>query len=287
MKKFTWILIFLPFAAFMQETNETPKLTFKSISILGGASDYNTVSSLSDFKKLATESQFVNTDFSAFGSGKNREKDANFTTVYFNFSLNSDKKFFASSEQSLRFGISFGESTPLSKSYSNKENYRVDTLVSNQNGDEVFIDSIHQEHYRFKYNQQQVYLSSAYLIHTNSGSRFSFYAGLEMGFGVTLNANTEISYSAYNYIENYYNKGAKDSKEYVRKTESFRNKSSFMALASIPLGIDFRFGNRRAFWKRLHLIAEYRPSIYFVSIPEIGTISGTSYIGSGGLRFDF
>jgi len=50
------------------------------------------------------------------------------------------------------------------------------------------------------------------------------------------------------------------------------------------LGIDFRIGKKREFWKRTHLFYELRPGINVTSIPELRPITNASVQHGIGLR---
>jgi hypothetical protein len=54
--------------------------------------------------------------------------------------------------------------------------------------------------------------------------------------------------------------------------------------AYLPLGVDFRIGNKRDFWKRIHLFYEARPSINMTAIPELRTITNASIFHGLGVK---
>jgi hypothetical protein len=62
----------------------------------------------------------------------------------------------------------------------------------------------------------------------------------------------------------------------------FTNKKKFACAAYVPLGVDFRIGKKRAFWKRTHLFYELRPSV--TTIPELRTFANAGVQQGIGLR---
>ena len=68
------------------------------------------------------------------------------------------------------------------------------------------------------------------------------------------------------------------------KTEYYKNKNNFGFSAYIPMGIDFRIGRKRKFWKQIHLFLELRPGINGTSIPELRTIVNSSMQYGFGLK---
>ena len=69
--------------------------------------------------------------------------------------------------------------------------------------------------------------------------------------------------------------------------EYFQNKMNFSTAIFIPMGVDFRMGKNREFWKRLHLYYEMKPSITYTAIPELKRITTVNLINSFGIKVTF
>jgi hypothetical protein len=69
--------------------------------------------------------------------------------------------------------------------------------------------------------------------------------------------------------------------------EYFENKMNFSTSIFIPMGVDFRMGKNREFWKRLHLYYEMKPSITYTAIPELKRITTVNLINSFGIKVTF
>lgn len=281
------ILLLLPFLANAQES-QSSILKFSSASLFGGAGFNGSVpATINDFSKLSDKSTLLQSDFSKFESDNLYDNYLSYTAVYLNFDINNDGKFFK--HKSLRVGASFAENTPFRLTYSREELHRIDTLTSVSSGRQTFVDSVYGEAYDFEYSQQLIFLNAAYLIHTNPESRFSFYTGLEIAVGFSLSNQSRFEYTEYQEYEDDFNGQIDDDLNEKDKSfsESYRNKSGFALMAGIPIGIDFRLGNRREFWKKCHLIGEYKPGFSILSIREVSTLSNVALMGSGGVRYEF
>jgi len=275
-----------------QESSKA-KLVFNGVSLYTGVlSHQGQVGSLSDFKKLAKGSELLETDLTGYDVNSlfygNESGSIGGVNVHFKFVNDQkvDQKIFSS----MRFGISLADGRNLSKSYSKSEDFRVDTLTSSRSGEEYYVDSTASQNLYLDYSQSQVFLSAAYLIGSNPEERFSFFTGVGLMSGIAIDASTYISKSNSSYTENSRSINDELTREYNSKSEDeyFKNKMAFTMIASIPIGVDFRIGTVRKFWKGSHLMLEYQPSLYYYSIPELNTSTmTTASIWSFTYKFQF
>jgi hypothetical protein len=205
----------------------------------------------------------------------------------------------------LRAGFTYVNSSHLSSGYYKSTSTRQDTLVSKANGSEHFVDSVSQRNYNMAYNSQQIRLDLALIFRTDGKARWSFYSGIGINGGVSLNAHTNIDCNNYAYAEtdgkvsatpgqhsyyafpyNMYGTAPPDNNT-TTYTETFRNKNNSAFSAYIPLAVDFRMGKKRTFWKRTHLFCEFRPGINSVSIPELGTITAAYWQTNFGFKINW
>jgi hypothetical protein len=136
------------------------------------------------------------------------------------------------------------------------------------------------------YSAQQLRLESSVIIRTNPAKRWSIYAGAGMSFGVSYKAETYINYFAYS-SNSAYNANYDYASNVQSSSEHFRNKMSISTSLFVPMGIDFRIGKKREFWKRLHLYYEMKPSLTVTSIPELRTSTQVNMINTLGLKITF
>jgi hypothetical protein len=134
------------------------------------------------------------------------------------------------------------------------------------------------------YRSQQLRIESSLIYRTNAEKRWSVYAGIGASLGLSYNAQTHISYSTTDYFSGNY---ANNSGSYDYGFEHFRNKTNISTSVFVPMGVDFRIGKNKEFWKRLHLYYEMKPALSFLSVPELRTFTSVNMINSFGLKVTF
>lgn len=296
-----------------QEQKAKKKIKIAEASVFGGGNMQHLpiAGSLSDFQKLNPESALLKQDMSGFGnaygtiytgvsyvnmnnyggnSGANTSNGGLFgANVAFN--LGSKDAATAKSITQLRCGITVS-GTNFSN-YLSKTTYTpYDTLVSSSTGQTFYYDSINTQSYQMNYKSQQLSIDIALLYRINPASRWSLYGGIGVQAGGSLMAYSDITYSQnisyspgyssnYSNSNSYYNSG-----NYYNQstTEHFINKNTQQYLAYLPIGVDFRLGKKREFFKQIHLFNEIRPYVYTMKIPELASFSGIGFRTSFGIR---
>ena len=210
-------------------------------------------------------------------------------SVLLGLQFNDKQKTFYEGNPLLRVGISYISGTTLTGGLFDEVRKPYDTLTSSQTGQTVYIDSINTKNYSMSYTSEQLRLDGSLIFRTNPESRWSIFTGMGITAGVSFNANTNIYYNSNGKAEaRYANGNSFSSYGYSSsaniKTEKFRNKTNIGLSIYIPLGIDFRIGKKREFWKRTHLFYELRPGINVTSIPELRPITTASVQHGLGLR---
>lgn len=267
-----------------QETNKG--LRISEFHIQNGMG-YNSMQnySLSDFQSLAPNSMLLKNDLADFN-----------TNSYYMF--NGARGINGSSYQSLQLGITFnkkanplwrigishGSSNSISAGFSKDTYTPYDTLTSSQTGEQFYVDSMHSENYFMDYRSQQLRVESSLIYRTNVEKRWSVYAGIGASIGLSYNAQTYISYSTSDYVSGNY---TNYSGSYDYGFEHFRNKTNISTSVFVPMGVDFRIGKNKEFWKRLHLYYEMKPSLSFLTVPELRTLTSVNMINSLGLKVTF
>lgn len=137
-----------------------------------------------------------------------------------------------------------------------------------------------------RYSSQQLRLESSVIFRTNPAKRWSLYAGAGLSFGLSYKAETYINYFAYSSVSGLASEYS-GSQNYQSKTEHFKNKMTTSTSLFVPMGVDFRIGKNREFWKRIHLYYEMKPSVTFTSIPELNTFTRVNMINTLGLKIAF
>lgn len=267
------------------------RLNINELNIqLGFFGQGNLNASLADFKKLAPESVLLNNNFSGYKtrSGYASAGNTMFSVLLGVRFLDKNKNTYKANPI-LRIGISYFTGAQLSGTIFSEEKKTFDTLRSATTSETVYIDSTHTKEYGMNYSSEQLRLDASLLFSTNPSARWKFYSGIGITTGLSFNAQTIIYYSESeskemrNANEPTYGYGYSSYGTSITTSETIKNKGNFAMSAYIPLGVDFRIG-RREFWKRTHLFYEFRPSINYVSIPELQTIVNAHLVQGLGFK---
>ncbi len=231
---------------------------------------------LLDFQAMAPNSALLATDFSSFSLANRQATGGSFHALSVGIK-------FKKSNPTLRLGIAYLMNNNLNMAYEKVIKYAYDTLTSSQTGTQTILT--HDSLYRYSMTNlsKQLRLDAALIFRTNESARWSLYAGVGASLGYTIESTTRIDYT----IENMDRPKSKENTIDSRQTEIFENKNYLTSSIYAPLGIDFRIGKKREFWKHLHLTYELKPSINFVAIPEIKTATVVGMVSTGGLRYSF
>jgi hypothetical protein len=249
----------------------------------------------SEFKTLAPESPLLNRDFTGLSSSANffYGQNSSLSILLGVKFANKDKTAYRKSP-SLRIGITYMSSSLLTGGLYETVRGGVDTLESAQSGAVVYVDSSTSKYYAMEYRAQQLRLDCSLIFRTDPKMRWGLFAGVGVTAGYSVNANTSVSYSERKWVRfrsdagdqdpfNYFSP-LRNSGGYKTENEKFRNKNSFTTSAYIPIGIDFRIGKKRAFWKMTHVFYEMRPGVNFSFVPALHTFASTSMQHGLGLK---
>ncbi len=247
------------------------------------------IGSLNEFKNLALGSKLLLTNFDEYLNSSYTTISGNSVfSIAVGLKLNSKENNL--SNTTLKLGINYLTGYGLTNNYNKTDRKRYDTLTSSQTNQQTFVDSVTNTSYNVSYSYNQLRLDGSLIFSTNSQARWSLYTGLGANLGVSIDANTEISYNKYSVKETVFPNGNTSLENYKfdrenYTTETFRNKTNIGLSAYVPLGIDFRIGKKNEFWKRAHLYYELRPGLNMTTIPELRTIINPSIQYGLGFRF--
>ncbi len=237
-----------------------------------------------DFRSLAPGSDILKGDYSGFHPYRSYSNSSN-NTIYIQLGFqtrNKRTKHFNPNRQ-FRLGFSYWSDIGFSASMSHQVAKQFDTISTPQGN--LYYDSVHTRGLSMEYNSNQLRLDASYIFKTDAAARWSLYSGVGISAGMSLNNFLTIqSTNAYSIQPESYGGGRSHTYASDSKTESFRMKSNYGASVYIPLGLDFRIGKKRPFWKRLHLFLEGRPGINFLVVPDLTTFASGYINNSFGLR---
>lgn len=272
----------------------------------GFAGNSNQNATTADYNKLAPTSELLKADLSGYSTQD--QFGANMSgmfSVLMGMRFGNKDRTDYKPNPIFRIGFTYFNNTSLASNYYQSVTKRYDTLYSYQTGNEHFVDSVTTRNYNVAYQSQQIRLDASLIYRTDGKARWSFYAGGGLNVGVSLNAFTNVSYNNYGSIESdgvYYTQSSSAPNYYTfggnngmyssapsgdSQTETFKNDNNFAFSGYIPLGIDFRMGKKREFWKRTHLFCEFRPGISSTSIPELGTYNSAYWQTNFGIKINW
>jgi hypothetical protein len=267
-----------------QETNK--KFRISEFQLQRGI-DYskNSAGTLADFQKLAPSSLLLQNDFSSFQqTGYDWRNESIFTSMQLGITFKNKPN------PLLRIGIGHAGTNSLNANFHKSERFPYDTLTFSQSGQQVFIDSVSSQYYGMNFMAERIQLDVALLYRTDATARWSLYAGIGLSFSHSFNAKTIVHYYAYNGTDNayypnqYYSNGQFTSSS---KSEHHASTNFWMSTASVPMGVDFRIGKNREFWKRLHLYYELKPMLSVHNLPVIKQKLNTHFSQALGMRVTF
>jgi hypothetical protein len=274
----------------------TPSKKIKRVSLhdfnvqTGLFVERNTNVGVEEFKSLAPQSVLLQNNLQNYAQfNGNSTTGNNAFSVMLGLKFSNKEKQQYKSNPTLRLGITYFAGSTLTSSYSKGDRTLFDTLTSSQTGQTILVDSVVSQSYNMNYSAEQLRFDGSLIFRTNPEARWSFFTGIGVMAGLSINAQTTINYnkrisaetrnsnSTYLSLYDY-------SDSFSSIDETFRNSSNFGFTGYIPMGVDFRIGKKKEFWKRTHLFIELRPAINITSIPELRTFANTGLQQGLGLR---
>ena len=248
-----------------------------------------TPSNITDFAPLAPGSSILMKDFSNYQGemgyynfnypfSMGMQTNSSFQTLQVGLSL-------PKCQGTLRLGLSNFSNQLMSAYGSYYETHVVDTLISSQNGSMTFVDSTVSRNVFGNYTNQQIRLEAAYVWEMNAGERWAFSAGAGMSFGLSYQSRTSLHYTEYTNSYQGYGSYA-GNQTTTHESESYKNPMNWGANLYVPLGINFRLGTKRAFWKPWMIYSELRPQLSINSIPKAGVKFSPGIGSASGIRYN-
>lgn len=274
-------------------TTERNTFSIQDLSIQGGIfSGRNAVASLEDFKKLAPQSAILAKDYSQFTTYfGSYTSSSSFLSVQMGMGFRAKESGLSKMTPQIRFGLTYHSISPLIGGMYSWEESPYDTLISTQTGQAYIIDSVEWRNAYMNQEGELLRVDASLIFRTNPEARWSLFAGIALGGGITFNNHTYLNYSVsrrtqlnyQGYPVTFFNPGQTD---YRSESENYQQGANLFVTAAVPLGLDFRLGKEHDFWKRMHLYYEVKPGVNMVGVGELGNISIASLQQGIGLRMN-
>lgn len=280
-------LLVLFFIVCVRAEDDTTRYAITGI-YMGGQTPYFTDRDLSvnDLRRLTLPSAMLNKDLSGYRyMSYSEQENARFLMgLTANRPIKNEDRYFIS----FRLGLSYSSTSPLYASFSKTDSIPFDTLTSSQTGNVIYVKKLISDYYNAYYQTDRLGINAGALIGTSPLRRFSFYTGLGLHYELVLNASTYLYHSSYIEYKPFGIYNTSSEHQYLPDEEEIiRNRSGYSIMLYVPIGCQFRFGKKAAFWKRLYAYYEFTLGMYSEEIPELGTRTGFSPGFSGGYRYYF
>ena len=160
-----------------------------------------------------------------------------------------------------------------------------DTLVSQQTGHMIYLDSTWDETYTAYMTRSHMALDASYIMRKASPRRMTWYCGVGAMLGITYEGTADVSHRVTRYRE-----GVSGNTSQIEQTliasEQFRLRPTFFGAVDVLFGLDFTLGRASPFWSSLHLIAESRAMLHIGSYPGSPARLDEASQHLFGVRFD-
>lgn len=186
----------------------------------------------------------------------------------------------------LGFTIGSAQGARSSADWWKSESYRVDTLSSNQNGAQYYVDSVVQQSYSKQFQSNQYFIGSRFVLQTNRAKRISALFGIQVNVGISTNSRTDISHSLDQHTTAYpvSQSGTGEQVYYFPwnyQTVAVVSRSTNWYYGfSVPLGMDVRLSKRENLLGKMTVGLEMAVGGTWVQIPDAG-VYGTPTFNFG------
>jgi hypothetical protein len=188
----------------------------------------------------------------------------------------------------LRVGLGHNSGDVLRRNVQRRDQITFDTLQSMTTGKILLQDSIRYSSYDMTYRADHLLLDVSLLFRTNPARQWSFYSGIGVAGGISLQARTIILHSMFSQINirtpEGKTLGTSDFNVSPLREEQYRMPNNTVLQGYVPLGVDLRVGTNNAFLRKLHLFKELRPGFLINHIPGHRTVSFARFYMGGGIR---
>ncbi len=200
--------------------------------------------------------------------------------------------------QKIRIGFTAGSyHVNWDNNYQAKDVYRIDTLVSQQTGEEYYIDSTRVRTLDYEHIAQMFNLHFDYLVYLNPRNKLTFYTGVGAQLGISLSNTVTATYYEYDAFDNYDLDYYKDKKDYDHKYDKdednnyFRNTKTLSPTTNISahalVGFNYRLSKRSRFLRHVHLFNELQLGLQLNQMEIIDPSIGFNVGFQMGMRISF
>jgi hypothetical protein len=188
-------------------------------------------------------------------------------------------------DPTLRIGFSFNGGTQLTYLTSHVASYPIDTLYNTQGTQVATIDSVAWKTYNMTYSSDQWNLDVSLIYRTNPKLRFSLFGGIGVTGGMSVASFARMGMHDASYIETRFKYSHFNSSWVFDNThDKVEAPGNISGNIYLPMGVNFRLGNKSALLRKINIFYEVRPGITLTSLEGIETLVSTRTLHGIGLR---
>jgi len=253
-----------------------------NVYLSAGSHTGNDELEVGDLFKLASNSEILKDDISQYDKNSFlRTGDGRYVSMKLGLDF-ADKngKAYKMNPQ-LQLGFTYMKSNTWNFNLRDEKRVRFDTLTSSSSSHIIFVDSIYDSKTYLDYSSENLLLDIALIYRTDPLDKWSVFGGIGLAGGVSVRAATDVHRINTSHIRyvipggNYYYYGEYNT-DPQHDRETFKNEMNILAIAQLPVGVNFRVSKSDNFWKNVNLFYEMTPFLKYLNVPETG-----SYISVG------
>lgn len=285
----------LSFASLAQSQSNTKLRRMKinsvelSSSLLYGEPSF---SPLTDYQNLALNNDFPSLDMEGYNTPSNYYGNTiNAVNLALEFNL-----FNKAGEQSwgrptFRMGMSHTWNNTSNLAFFNSNRYPYDSLYTTFQGNTTVtaVDSIRYGGRTFSANSNRIRLNAAVLWHSNPEKRWSFYMGIGIGLGASINSTLTVhQYEGYEIDFGHPTSGYFLEPNYIHSSmETIRAKTWFDVNLIVPVGAELKLSEKDNLFKHAHLFFEFAPTLWMNTASGVSIQYNMLYSFTSGIRIKF
>lgn len=163
-----------------------------------------------------------------------------------------------------------------------------DTLASAQTGGSIFIDSLTVSTYTLEHDYKQLALDASVIFMKEYPKRWALYGGAGAQLGIAFEGVGRVRHTVERLTDPHLQTltGSGSARSIETASEEFHTKGDMTGALYASLGVSYRLGLKRPFWRALNLCYEMCPSLIFGGVPELDTGARAVVANYFGLRVD-
>ncbi len=289
------VCLALSFASLAQSESYTKLRRMKinsvelSSSLLYGEQSFRP---LTDFQNLALNNDFPSLDMEGYNTPSyyygNIISAVNLALEFNLFNKAGEQTW---GRPTFRVGLSHTWNNTSNLVFFNSNRYPYDSLYTTFQGNTTAtaVDSIRYGGRTFSANSNRIRLNAAVLWHSNPEKRWSFYMGIGIGLGASINSTLTVhQYEGYEIDFGHPTSGYFLEPNYIYSNmETIRGKTWFDVNLIVPLGVELKLSKKDNLFKHAHLFFEFAPTLWMNSASGIPTQYNMLYSFTNGIRIKF